>query len=598
MELILDTAPPARTEELTRHGPLLGADGTTFRLWAPGAKDAHLVLRGKEPIPMSRAGDGFWQVTAPGIGPGTRYKFQIGDLTFPDLASRQQDGDATGWSVVRAPLPPSPRKTPLRPWHETIICEIHVGTASPEGTFKGLARRLEHFRDAGYTCLEIMPLNEFPGKRNWGYDGTLIFAPESAYGTPEDLRALVDRAHALGLCMVLDVVYNHFGENDNFVPRVAPEFLTDEIETPWGPAVDFTRPMVRQFYYENARMWLEEYDFDGLRFDSVHEMGTECRDLFLIELAHHARQAKHHAKLILENMDNTATWLARTPDDEPTLYAAQWNDDIHHVLNHLVTGEQKYGYDDPAKDPYADLEKALADGFVHDGEVDGQSDGTTRHEPASVLPPDAFITYVQNHDQIGNRGDNKRLPERISAEKLDFLYFVTLLAPQIPLLFMGEEASLRTQFPFFVDLPEPAAQAVRDQRNRQMKDMFKEKTPPQGLPDPNAVQTFEMAQINWNDFSAPEAVAALERFRELVACRRHKVWPLAASVCLDARTARQGNGFIVTWQFEAGTYAMALNPQDQPISLACTVDRPEVSTGTYEIEGNTLRLGPWSAIVW
>src|SRR5690606_17468154 len=271
-----------------------------------GRQKIELIVQDQQPVPMHKGEDGFFTISR-NVGVGTRYRFASDGLEFPDPASRQQDGDTRGWSIVRNDLPADTAFS--WPWHETVLCEVHIGAATPEGTFMALADRLEHFRDAGYTALEIMPINEFPGTRNWGYDGTLIFAPESAYGTPEELRALVDRAHELGLCMVLDVVYNHFGEVDNFVAEVAPEFFTDEVETPWGPAVDFTEPMVRQFFYENARMWLEEFDFDGLRFDAVHEMGTEGRDLFLIELAHQAMAVKQGAKLILENMDNTATWL-------------------------------------------------------------------------------------------------------------------------------------------------------------------------------------------------------------------------------------------------------------------------------------------------
>ena len=581
-----------------RHGPVVQGDATIFRLWAPGIRQASLELAGRLPLPMTRESDGFWMVAAKQAGPGTHYQFRVGDTVFPDLASRQQATDSSGWSVVRQPLEPSPRKTPLRPWHETIICEVHVGTASPQGTFNGLRERLEHFRDAGYSCLEIMPINEFPGRRNWGYDGTLVFAPEAAYGTPDELRALVDRAHELGLCMVLDVVYNHFGETDNFVQTYAPEWFNHEVETPWGPGINFDEPMVRQFYYENARMWLEEYDFDGLRFDSVHEIGTDSRELFLTELAQQAMGAKRHAKLIIENMENKARWLDRTEDDEPRLFAAQWNDDIHHVLNHLVTGEPKYGYDDKSRDPFADLEKALADGFVHDGEAEGQSDGKTRDEPASRLPPDAFITYVQNHDQIGNRGDNKRLPDRISAEKLDFLHFVTFLAPQIPLLFMGEEGQLRTPFPFFVDLPEQAAQAKRDERYRQMAEMFKENIPPEGLPDPNAVETFHSAKLDWEHFATEAGRAALDRFRTLTRFRREKLWPLTATTCLDAWTARQGNALIITWRFEAGHLTMALNPQDMPTDIACVIDRGPVHSGDFSQHGEVLRLGAWSAVAW
>jgi maltooligosyltrehalose trehalohydrolase len=183
-----------------RFGPLVEADRVTFRLWAPSAKAAEVIIDGRAPVAMRRGADGFLIAVVDDCTHGSRYKFKVGELSFPDLASRQQDGDTSGWSIVRAPFAPSERETPLRPWHETVICEVHVGTATPEGTFAALAHRLEHFRDAGYTALEIMPINEFPGRRNWGYDGTLIFAPESAYGTPEDLRALVDRAHELGIC--------------------------------------------------------------------------------------------------------------------------------------------------------------------------------------------------------------------------------------------------------------------------------------------------------------------------------------------------------------------------------------------------------------
>lgn len=599
---ILDISAGDNTGDLPelacRFGPVVHADSTTFRLWAPGVSKAEVVIDGRGSLPLRPLPDGFHGAEVEGCSEGTRYRFRAAGIEFPDLASRQQVDDASGWSIVRAPLPPSPRKEPLRPWHETLICEVHVGTASPEGTFRGLQDRLEHFRDAGYTCLEIMPVNEFPGTRNWGYDGTLVFAPESAYGTPEELRALVDRAHELGLCMVLDVVYNHFGETDNFVERYAPEWFNPRVETPWGPGINFDQAMVREFYYENARMWLIEYDFDGLRFDSVHEIGTDSRETFLVELAKSAKAAKSHAKLIIENMKNTAKWLARTVDNEPKTFCAQWNDDIHHVLNHLVTGEPKYGYDDPAKDPFADVEKALADGFVHDGEADGESDGKTRNEPASRLPPDAFITFVQNHDQIGNRGDNKRLPDRIAAEKLDFLHFVALLAPQIPLFFMGEEGQLRTKFPFFFDLPEIVAQAKRDDRYKQMEEVFEEDIPPGGLPDPNDPDTFRSAKLDWEHYASEAGRAALERFRTLTGYRRDIVWPLAATECLDARTARQGNTLIITWQFAAGHLTMALNAQDHPADLACVIDRQPVCSGTFSQHGEVLRLGSWTAVAW
>lgn len=579
-------------------GPRLDGSATEFRLWAPSAKGIELIFPDARSIPLEKREDGFWFARTQARGPGTRYKFRVGDLEFPDPASRQQEGGTAGWSVVCEPLVPSGREGPFRPWHETILCEVHIGSVSPQGTFRGLADRLEHFRDAGFTALEIMPVNTFPGERNWGYDGTLIFAPASAYGTRADLRFLVDRAHEIGLCLILDVVYNHFGEFDNFIEQYAPEWFDEEIETPWGPGIDFTKQAVRQFYYENARMWIEEFDFDGLRFDSVHEMKTEARDLFLGELAKTVRAVKPDAKLIIENMDNIASWLERDEQSRPLDFTAQWNDDIHHVLDHLVTGEDKHGYEDDAKDPIADLEKGLADGFVHDGEADGESDGSTRDEPASRLPPDAFVSYVQNHDQIGNRADARRLPDRISAAKLDFLHFVVMLAPQIPLFFMGEEGHLRTPFPFFIDLPGEAAEPKRADRYKQMRESFGEDVEDGQLPDPNAPETFMRAKLDWADYENPERRAALDRFRQLAGWRRDYLWPLPGTPCIDAKTVRQGTAIVVNWIFEAGTLTMALNPSDRPADIGCVITGSPLSTGQFSQDGQVLRLCAWSAVAW
>ena len=580
-----------------RFGALVGPDSTTFRLWAPGVRKAEVIFRDRDPVPMTRKERGFLEASIK-CPPGTAYKYRLDGRDVPDPASRQQDGDSTGWSIVTAPVAGGSSHRPLRPWHETLLCEVHIGTATPEGTFRALTERLEHFRDAGYTALEIMPINTFPGSRNWGYDGTLIFAPATAYGTREDLRALVDRAHELGLCLILDVVYNHFGSVGNFIRDYAPEWFDEEVETPWGPGIDFTEPVVRSFYYENACMWIGEFDFDGLRFDSVHEMKTDARAQFLGELAHAVRTIKPHAKLIIENMDNIAGWLERNDRNEPMTYTAQWNDDIHHVLNFLVTGEPKQGYDDPAKDPIADLEKALADGFVHDGEADGDSDGQTRDEPASRLPPDAFVSYVQNHDQIGNRADSQRLPDRIGPSKLDFLHFVMMLAPQIPLFFMGEEGHLRSPFPFFFDLPpEPAREKAKD-RYKQLRETFEEDVADGQLPDPNDPETFESAKLPWNDFALPRHREALDRFRELAGFRRDLLWPLAATPCLDARSVRKGNALIVNWVFEAGTLSMAINPTDFPTDIDCVITATPVCTGDFSQLGEVLRLGAWSAVAW
>ena len=583
-----------------RFGPIVDDNGVTFRLYAPSATKPEVVLKDDKRLAMTRGEDGFWSTFAEGVQAGQRYRFRSGGLEFPDLASRQQDSDTDGWSIVRKPLAPSGNREPIAPWQEAVFCEVHVGTVTPEGTFDALRERLEHFRDAGYTTLELMPVNEFPGNRNWGYDGTLIFAPESAYGPPEALRALVDRAHELGLCIILDVVYNHFGEVDNFVRDYAPEWFAEDVETPWGPGIDFNNPVVRQFYYENACMWLTEYDLDGLRFDAVHEMKTDSADLFLGELARAARAEKQHAKLIIENTLNIASWLTRDENNEPKDFTAQWNDDIHHVIHFLVTGEKKMGYEDESRDAYADLEKGLRDGFVHDGEADDKSasDGRTGGEPGSDLPPEALVGFVQNHDQIGNRADGKRLADRISAEKLDFVQFVAMLAPHLPLFFMGEEAHLRSGFPFFIDLEGEDAAAKRKDRYEQMQEIFKEDVEDGDLPEPDDPATFESAKLPWDDFASPERQGALARFRQLAAWRRELVWPLLKTKCLDSVSARHHQGIVVTWEFEAGWLTMALNPSDQAHDMPCAITGMPVATGDYSQNGEMLRLNSWSALAW
>jgi malto-oligosyltrehalose trehalohydrolase len=443
-----------------------------------------------------------------------------------------------------------------------------------------------------------MPLNEFPGDRGWGYDGVLIFAPERAYGSPEELRALVDRAHDLGLCVIADVVYNHFGPVYNYVPRYAPEWLDADVRTPWGPAIDFRHAMVRQFYYEHASWWLQEYDFDGLRFDAIHEITTDARDLFLGELARACRAIKPEAKLVIENVRNQMHWLTRDDGGRPVDYTAQWNDDFYHVLQFMVTGEKIGGYEDDSRDPVADIEKSLADGFVHDGDAGPDSDGRTRDEPASQLPMEAFVVFLHNHDQIGNRPDNKRIVERVDAERLDFAHFVLLLSPQIPLFFMGEEAHLRCPFMFFFDLPEPQRSERRNNRYWQMENVFHTKVEPGSLPDPQDPETFERSKLDWEAFGRDEHRAALNRFRELTALRRELVWPLTASTCLASWSARQGDGIIVTWQYEAGTYNMVLNPTAAEVTLEMSLLEPAASTGRFEFHNGRIRVWPWSALVW
>jgi 1,4-alpha-glucan branching enzyme len=338
---------------------------------------------------------------------------------------------------------------------------------------------------------------------------------------------------------------------------------------------------------------------DGLRFDAVHEIKSPAREQFLGELAQACEIAKPGCWLIIENVENSFSLLERDEHNEPMQYTAQWNDDMHHVMTYLVTGEgKKTGYDDRSKDPIADLEKALEDGFVHDHEEGPQSDGRTRGGPASQLPPDSFITFIENHDQIGNRADAQRLSARIEPRQLDFLHFLKFIAPQIPLCFMGDEANLNTPFPFFTDLSQEEGEEADRRRYKEMREVFGESVADGALPHPNDPATFGRAKIDWNAFGLEPHEASLDRFRELAGYRRDIVWPLAATPCIDAFTARHESGCVVNWVFEAGTLTVALNASPQGHDLPCVIMGKPVSTGSYDQHGEILRLGPWSAVAW
>ena len=434
------------SEPACRFGPELLAEATRFRLYAPDAPAVDLEIDGADPQSMQRGADGFFHLDVAEARPGTRYRFRVEGQPVPDPASRRQAEDADGWSVLVDPFsarscPRSPH-TP-RPWHEAVIAEVHVGTATPEGTFRALIDRLDHYVAAGFTVIELMPVADFAGRRNWGYDGVLFYAPDTAYGTPEDLRALIDAAHERGLGMMLDVVYNHFGPSGNYLPLYAKSFFREDVSTPWGPAIDLGNPTVRAFFTENAAYWLGAFGFDGLRFDAVHALATESAETFLRELALACRAVRPEAWLVLENHDNIAEWLLRGEDH---LYTAQWNDDWHHAFHVLATGETGGYYAPYAADPPAAASRALTEGFVFQGEAYPDPQGKPRGTLSAGLPPDAFVSFVQNHDHIGNRALGDRLAGTLEPSRLAFLRFVLLLSPAVPMLFQGEEALLAKPF--------------------------------------------------------------------------------------------------------------------------------------------------------
>ncbi len=563
-----------------RHAMPFGAElterGTRFALWAPSARSVALMVDGRE-IPMAPSDGGWRSCLVPDVGAGARYGYAIdGGDPVPDPASRFQPDDLLGLSEVVDPRAYDwqDRGWAGRPWEEAVIREVHVGTATPEGTFRALADQLESIRDTGFTLVELLPIADFPGRRNWGYDGVLTYAPDSAYGRPEDLKHLVDRAHALGIGMVLDVVYNHFGPMGNYLHSYAKQFFTERHQTPWGAGINFDgengRP-VRDYFIHNALYWLEEYHFDGLRFDAVHAIKDDSPTWVVAEIAERCRAA-HPGRpihLMLENEANEARWLERDASGRPVLDTAQWADDIHHCWHVLLTGESEGYYEDFADDPVGRLGRALAEGFVYQGEPSAHAGGTPRGEPSGHLPPSAFVACLQNHDQIGNRALGERLSTLVPEPKLALARAGLLLAPQIPMLFMGGEWSASQPFPFFVDFADDPelSKAVRDGRRREFQHFaaFKD---PDSVPDPTTEDTFRSGILDPAEAGREPHAAVLADTRDLIGRRLAHVVPLTRTA-FGGGTYRvlDGDGLLVEWHFAAGTLAFVANLGDRPLAI-------------------------------
>lgn len=543
-------------------GPELrdGAD-TRFRLWAPDRKAVTLEIDGAPSVAMQRDGAGWFTATAPASA-GTRYRYRLdAELAVPDPASRLQSGGVHGWSVVIDPrFAWSATEWRGRPWEEMVILELHAGTL---GGFEGIRDRLPAIGASGVTAIELMPVNAFGGTRNWGYDGVLPYAVAEPYGSPAELKTLVDTAHGLGLSVFLDVVYNHFGPDGNYLNAYASAFFHQDIDTPWGGAVAVDADPVHRFFVDNALMWLRDYRIDGLRFDAVHAIAN---DSFLDRMASEVRAAlpERHVHLVLENEKNDAERL------RAGCYDAQWNDDFHNVLHVLLTGETSAYYGDFADRPAERLARCLKEGFIYQGEGSPNHDGKPRGKPSGDLPSTAFVAFLQNHDQVGNRAMGERLIRLTDRERLRAATALLLLGPQIPLLFMGEEEGSETSFLFFTDFHDELADAVREGRRREFAkfDAFADPEARERIPDPNARSAF--------DASVPEPGPAAGEwralYRELLTLRQIHIVPrlkgavgLSADASGEARVKarwRMADGAMLTILIDLGADPLPLDKED------------------------------------
>lgn len=476
-------------------GARLVAPGRTeFRFWAPSLTMVDVEIEGHAPIAMTAQPDG-WFGCEIDCGAGTRYRYRVApELAVPDPASHQQAGDVHDASMVvdhetyRWQHP----AWAGRPWHETVLYELHVGTC---GGFAGTAKRLPALAALGVTAIELMPIAEFPGAHSWGYDGVLPYAPDAAYGTPDELKALIDAAHGMGMMVFLDVVYNHFGPDGNYLGAYAGRFFRNDVLTPWGEAIDFRVSEVRNFFTGNALHWLHTYRFDGLRFDAVHAITDPD---WLREVAQEVRAATPPGRkvhLVVENDDNDAGLLTGV---EAGLYDGQWNDDVHHALHVLLTGEHEGYYGAYADRPAEKLARGLAEGFIYQGEAPQHAGGALRGTPSAHLPPTAFVNFLQNHDQTGNRAFGERLTVLADPQALASAQALLLLMPAIPLLFMGEETGAREPFLYFTDHADPTlAEAVRHGRRQEFARFaaFSDPAFRVRIPDPNSTATYLQSHL-------------------------------------------------------------------------------------------------------
>ena len=489
-----------------------------------------------------------------------------------------------------------------------MIYELHVGTFTAEGTYQAVTDKLEILVELGVTAIELMPVADFPGARNWGYDGVLPFAPDSTYGTPDDLKALIDAAHARGLMVFLDVVYNHFGPEGNYLAEYAAPFFTDRHQTPWGDAVNFDtgweKAWVRRFFIDNALYWLNEYRFDGLRLDAVHAIRDDSDDHVLSELARRVRDgpgSERHVHLVLENDANEARWLGRGP---PGGYRAQWNDDLHHALHVALTGESDSYYGDYADRPVLRLARCLAEGFDYQGEHSSHR-GKPRGEPSGHLPPTAFVAFLQNHDQIGNRALGERIDELAREAAVRAASEILLLSPSPPLLFMGQEWAASSRFPYFCDYTGELADAVVQGRLEEFAqfEAFRDPEARRQIPDPVSRDTFLAAKLDWNERSGGDHAARWRLFHDLLALRHRKVVPLLDGVGGgDSESHAQAERVLcVTWKLAGGTrYSLTANLSDETLDGvaipegSCLYVTPGADAGAPG--GAAASLGPWCVV--
>ncbi|MEB4675516.1 malto-oligosyltrehalose trehalohydrolase [Enterobacteriaceae bacterium G50] len=540
-----------------------------FRIWAEGQQTLSLLVDGQH-FSMVRSADGWFQLELDNLVHGMEYQYLLSDgTTLPDPASKAQKGDINSPSLLI-----NPSKFQLDnvawqglPWEKSIIYEMHIGTFTPEGTFRSAIQKLPYLAELGVTQLEIMPVAQFGGSRGWGYDGVLLYAPHSAYGSPQDFLAFIDAAHGLGLSVILDIVLNHFGPEGNYLPVLSPEFFCEERTTPWGNAIAYENKSVRQYILEAPLYWLSEYHLDGLRFDAIDQINDVSVKHILTEIAEEIRKTipDRYIHLTTEDSRNIVSLHPRDEQGNTPHFTAEWNDDFHNAAHVFATGESHAYYQDFIENPERHLAKALTQGFAYQGEISHFS-GQPRGVKSSDQPMQFFVDFIQNHDQIGNRAQGERLITLAGTANTKILLAMLLLSPHIPLLFMGEEYGETNPFLFFTDFHGCLAKAVREGRAREFAGHAGHDN---DVPDPNDINTFQRSKIDWQKVATDEGKTWLRFTRHLIQLRHEHIVPLLMTNCqVETEVINTAPGIIsVQWHFEKVTLSLSLNISSAAFSL-------------------------------
>jgi maltooligosyltrehalose trehalohydrolase len=531
--------------------PELGA--TRFRVWAPDRTSVDLVLElsaRRDVRPLTPADRGYWQGTFDDVHAGDRYRYRLDGhdgLTFPDPASRFQPGGVHGPSEVVNPAAFRWTDHNWRPprREDLVIYELHVGTFTPQGTFRGVIERLPYLAQLGITAIELMPVGDFPGNRNWGYDGVAIFAPARCYGTPDDLRALVNTAHQHGIAVLLDVVYNHLGPDGAYANVFSPYYFTDRHKSPWGQGVNMDGPHsaeVRSFFIANARHWIDEYHMDGLRLDATHAIQDDSPRHFLEELTTTLRTGPRSPVVVIAEDHRNLVKLLLPPSKGGLGLDGVWADDLHHQIRAHVAGDRE-GYYEDYTGSADDIATTIGQGWFYTGQRSVHMRAARGSDPSGI-DPQCFVVCIQNHDQVGNRFDGARLNHHVDAATFRAITTLLLLAPETPLIFQGQEWATNAPFLFFTDHHDELGRQITSGRREEFASFaaFADPALRSKIPDPQAADTFARSRLPWHELQQPAHAAMLRLYQRLVGLRATAV-PLRATArdsfdvrALDAET--------------------------------------------------------------